>query len=81
MLLLVRLIATAPVVGLDIDINFNVLQVDGKTPVNGLYAIGTDSIGVLFTEKKPYVTYGGAAQGGWAYTSGYLCGEIVANRS
>jgi len=63
--------------GLDIDINFNVLQVDGKTPVNGLYAIGTDSIGVLFTEKKPYVTYGGAAQG-WAYTSGYLCGEIVA---
>jgi hypothetical protein len=33
-------------------------------------------MGVLFTEKKPYVTFGGAAQG-WAFTSGYLAGEIV----
>ncbi|NLU11555.1 MAG: FAD-binding protein [Tepidanaerobacter acetatoxydans] len=63
--------------GLDINTNFNVLKADGKTPVNGLYAVGTDSMGVLFTEKKPYVTYGGAAQG-WAYTSGYLCGETAA---
>ena len=65
--------------GLDIDTNFNVLLADGKTPIKNLYAVGTDSIGVLFTEKKPYVTFGGAAQG-WAYTSGYLCGEIAANR-
>ncbi|NMA65064.1 MAG: FAD-binding protein [Clostridiaceae bacterium] len=61
---------------LDIDENFNVLLADGVTPINGLYAVGTDSMGVLFTEKKPYVTFGGAAQG-WAFTSGYLAGEIV----
>ena len=61
------------------DTNFNVLKADGRTPINGLYAVGTDCIGVLFTEKKPYVTYGGVAQG-WAYTSGYLCGEIAAKQ-
>lgn len=61
---------------LDINENFNVLKADGVTPINGLYAVGTDSMGVLFTEKKPYVTFGGAAQG-WAFTSGYLAGEIV----
>lgn len=61
---------------LDINENFNVLKADGQTPIEGLFAVGTDSMGVLFTEKKPYVTFGGAAQG-WAYTSGYLAGEIV----
>jgi len=64
--------------GLDIDSNFNVLRADGSTPIQGLYAVGTDSMGVLFTEKKAYVTFGAAAQG-WAYTSGYLCGEIAVN--
>jgi fumarate reductase flavoprotein subunit len=39
--------------------------------------LGNDSLGILFTEKKPYVTYGGAAQG-WAYTSGYLAGKVAA---
>ena len=34
-------------------------------------------MGVLFSETKAYVTYGGAAQG-WAYTSGRLVGGIVA---
>ncbi|HHV07506.1 MAG TPA: FAD-binding protein [Firmicutes bacterium] len=63
--------------GLDIDTNFNLLKADSKTPIPNLYAVGTDSMGVLFTEKKPYVTFGAAAQG-WAYTSGYLCGEIAA---
>ena len=63
--------------GLNIDLNFKVLQSDGKTPVNGLYAVGTDSMGVLFTEKKPYVTFGGVAQG-WAFTSGYMAGEEIA---
>jgi len=61
---------------LDINENFNVLKADGETPINGLYAVGTDSMGVLFTEKKPYVTFGGGAQG-WAFTSGYLAGEII----
>ncbi|PKM67808.1 MAG: FAD-binding dehydrogenase, partial [Firmicutes bacterium HGW-Firmicutes-18] len=65
--------------GLDINENFNVLMTDGKTPINNLYAVGTDSMGVLFSEKKPYVTFGGAAQG-WAFTSGYLAGGIIAER-
>ena len=37
----------------------------------------TDCLGILFTEKKEYVTYGGADQG-WAFTSGYLAGEKLA---
>lgn len=60
--------------GLDVDTNLNVLLADGKTPVNGLYGAGNDSSGVLYTNKKPYVTYGGAALG-WAYTSGRLAGR------
>lgn len=62
--------------GLDINENFQVLNEDGSV-MNGLYAVGTDSMGILFTEKKEYVAYGGAAQG-WAYTSGYVAGPIAA---
>ena len=64
--------------GLDVNTSFQVLQADGATPINGLYAVGTDCSGVLYTDKKAYVTYGGAAQG-WAYTSGYVCGKLVAD--
>ena len=42
-----------------------------------LYAVGTDSMGVLFSETKAYVTYGGAALG-WAFTSGRLVGGYIA---
>ena len=63
--------------GLDINTDFQVLQADGETPIGGLYAVGTDSMGVLFSEAKAYVTYGGAAQG-WAFTSGRLVGPVVA---
>ncbi|MGB4030399.1 MAG: FAD-binding protein, partial [bacterium] len=59
--------------GLDVDTKLNVLKDDGKTPINGLYAVGNDSGGVLYSNKKPYVTYGGAALG-WAFTSGRLAG-------
>ena len=62
--------------GLDINSDFQVLGTDGQA-IGGLYAVGTDSLGVLLTEKKEYVGYGGAAQG-WAFTSGYLTGAIVA---
>ena len=64
------------VAGLDIDEQFRVLNTEGK-PIEGLYALGSDSAGVLFTEKKPYVTFGGA-NNGWALTSGYVAGPIVA---
>lgn len=50
-----------------------VLAADGETVIGNLYAVGNDSCGVLYTDKKPYVTYGGAALG-WAYTSGRLAG-------
>ena len=63
--------------GLDINKDFQVLKADGETPIEGLYAVGTDCMGVLFSETKAYVTYGGAAQG-WAYTSGRLVGDVVA---
>lgn len=59
--------------GLDIDENCNVLLADGETPIHGLYAVGNESGGVLYSNKKPYVTYGGAALG-WAFTSGRLTG-------
>ena len=65
------------VAGLDINEQFQVLNGEG-TPIDGLFAFGSDSAGVLFTEKKPYVTFGGA-NNGWALTSGYVGGEIVAN--
>ena len=54
------------------------LRKDG-TPVENLYAIGNDSIGVLLESGKAYVTYGGAAAG-WALTSGRLAGASVAEK-
>ena len=63
--------------GLDINDDFQVLKADGATPIEGLYSVGTDCIGVLFTERRAYVTFGGAANG-WALTSGYLCGDVAA---
>ena len=61
---------------LDVDEQFHVLDTNGNV-MEGLYAVGTDCLGVLFTEKKEYVTYGGADQG-WAFTSGYLAGQGIA---
>ncbi len=58
---------------LDVDTEIRVLQADGETPIGGLYAVGNDSGGVLYTNTKEYVTYGGAALG-WAFTSGRLAG-------
>ena len=64
---------------LDINEQFEVLAADGATPIGGLYAVGTDSMGVLFSEKKAYVTFGGAANG-WALTSGYQCGKLLGEK-
>ena len=63
--------------GLDINEHFQVLKTDGETAINGLYAVGTDSMGVLFTDKKPYVTYGGVNIS-WGLTSGMLLGRELA---
>jgi fumarate reductase flavoprotein subunit len=69
--------AFSTVGGLDINTRFNVLKKDGQTPIRGLYAVGNESGGVLYSDKKPYVTYGGAALG-WAFTSGRLAGGFAA---
>ena len=63
--------------GLDINEKFQVLKAEDASPIEGLYAVGTDSMGVLFSETKAYVTYGGGAMG-WAFTSGRLVGSCIA---
>ncbi len=63
--------------GLDVNTKLQVLNTSGE-PIEGLFCVGSDCAGVLFTEKKPYVTYGGA-NNGWVLTSAYVCGESVAN--
>jgi len=60
------------VAGLNIDTNINVLRKDGAV-MNGLYACGNDSGGVLYAPDMPYAGYGGCALG-WAFTSGRLAG-------
>jgi len=62
--------------GLDVNEKMQVLKGNGKT-LDGLYAVGTDSMGVLFTNKKGYANYGGVAQG-YAFTSGKIAGEEIA---
>ena len=63
--------------GLDINEKMQVLDVNGNV-MEGLYCVGSDSAGVLFSEKKPYVTFGGA-NNGWTLTSAYVVGEILAD--
>ncbi|MBR2836474.1 MAG: FAD-binding protein [Coriobacteriales bacterium] len=63
----------ATTAALDVDVNANCLFPDG-TPVEGLYACGVDSGGVLESNARDYAQYGGVAQG-WAYTSGHLAGK------
>ena len=61
--------------GLDINDKMQVLNTNGEV-MEGLFCVGSDSAGVLFTEKKPYVTFGGA-NNGWTLTSAYVLGEIL----
>lgn len=65
--------------GLNINEHMEVLRDSDESVIEGLYAVGTGSMGVLFTEKKPYVTYGGA-NNGWGMVSGYLCGKEIAEK-
>ena len=63
--------------GLNVNEKFQVLRSEDEQPIKGLYAVGTDSMGVLFSETKAYVTYGGGAMG-YAFTSGRLVGADIA---
>ena len=67
----------ATTAALDIDVNLNVLDKDGAV-MNGLYACGNDSGGVLYSERDAYAQYGGVALG-WAFTSGRLAGINAVN--
>lgn len=62
--------------GLDVDVSMRVLDESGA-PIEGLYAVGTDSMGVLFTNTKGYANYGGIAQA-YAFVSGRVAGEAAA---
>ena len=54
------------------------LDTEGKV-IPGLFACGTDSMGVLFNEKKAYTNYGGCAQG-YAFVSGRDAGYFAAEQ-
>lgn len=62
--------------GLDVNENIEVLDNDGNV-ISGLYACGTDSLGVLLGEEQGYIDYGGVAHG-WCFTSGKLAGTNAA---
>ena len=62
--------------GLSVDENMHVLDADGNI-VENLYAVGTDSMGVLFTNKKGYANYGGVAQS-YCLVSGRIAGTDAA---
>lgn len=64
--------------GLDVNENMQVLNNSGEE-IEGLYAVGTDSMGVLFTNKKGYTNFGGVAQGS-CFVSGRIAGEHAANK-
>ncbi|MGI1659293.1 MAG: FAD-binding protein [Desulfitobacterium sp.] len=62
--------------GLNVDADMNVLRADGSA-IENLYAVGQDSMGVLFSSGIPYTSYGGQAHS-WALTSGRLAGANAA---
>ena len=64
--------------GLDVDANMRVLKDDHATVLEGLYAIGNDSLGVVHNPKRHYCGFGGVAQG-WLWTGGRIAGEHAAN--
>ena len=64
--------------GLDVDTQMRVLRQDHKTPIEGLYANGSDCLGVVMNEERNYVGFGGVAQG-WVYVSGRLAGINAAD--
>lgn len=58
--------------GLNVNEKLQVLNIEGEV-IPGLYAVGNESIGVLFSNEKVYPTYGGMDMS-WCYTTGRLAG-------
>lgn len=55
--------------GLAVDTQVRVCQQDGVTPINGLYAFGSDSAGNLYNPKQNYTMFPAMAAG-WNQTGG-----------
>ncbi len=62
--------------GIEVNTDMQVLDERGNA-IKGLYAVGTDSMGVMFTNTKGYTNYGGVAQG-YAFFSGKTAGAHAA---
>ena len=62
--------------GLEVNVDMQVIDTNGQV-IDGLYAVGTDSMGVMFTNTKGYTNYGGVAQG-YAFWSGRVAGAHAA---
>ena len=62
--------------GVEVNEDMQVLDESGNA-IAGLYAVGTDSMGVMFTNTKGYTNYGGVAQG-YAFFSGKTAGAHAA---
>ena len=62
--------------GLEVNVDMQVINEAGEV-IEGLYAVGTDSMGVMFTNTKGYTNYGGVAQG-FAFWSGRVAGAHAA---
>lgn len=58
---------------LDVNENIQVLDTEGNV-IPGLYACGTNSMGVLFTKDTGYIDYGGVAHS-WSFVSGKTAGQ------
>lgn len=64
--------------GLDVDASMRVLENDHSTLIEGLYAIGNDSLGVIHNPNRHYAGFGGVAQS-WLWTGGLIAGEHAAD--
>lgn len=62
--------------GLDVDTDMQVLDTNGNK-IPGLYAVGTDTMGVILAPDKAYPVYGGVANS-WGITSGMTAGRAIA---
>lgn len=60
--------------GLTVDDQVRVCGTDDKTPINGLYAFGCDSLGNLLNPKQNYTVFPAIAAG-WNQTGGRMAAE------
>lgn len=57
--------------GLTVDSQVRVCQADDKTPINGLYAFGCDSLGNIINPRQNYTAFPATAAG-WNQTGGRM---------